>query len=69
MNNSFNKHNNNNYTNLLFDIISSVAVGSFIGYGIGKYFDCSTCGWIVGFLLGAVTGIYKFYLQNKADLK
>ena len=50
---------------VFYDMLAYVIVSCFLGYVIGSYFNKKTLCVIIGFFVGVISILYKFYVQNK----
>ena len=63
-----NNNNNNGYSiglKISLDLMSSILVGAFIGYGLDKVFSTKPIFFIVFLVLGIITGFYSLFKTIK----
>ena len=67
-----NNNNNNGYSiglKISLDLISSILVGTFIGYGLDKIFSTKPIFFIIFLVLGIITGFYSLFKTIKNLVK
>ena len=63
-----NHYKNNGYSiglKISLDLISSILVGAFIGYGLDKVFSTKPVFFIIFLVLGIITGFYSLFKTVK----